>query len=273
MRRIFVGLIALLGSAGIALGQERFITVACTTSIEHSGLLGYLLPKFTAKTGIKVHVAPLGTGQALDLARRGDADVVFVNDRPAEEKFLAEGWSTRRYYVMHNDLVILGPKSDPAKIAGGKDALAALRKIAATKTLFISRADRSGVYEAELRYWKAAGIDIGNEKGPWYREIGQGMGPALNMASASNAYLLSDRGTWVFFKNRGDLAVMVEGDKRLFNPYGLMMVNPARHPHVKAADAKAFVDWIVSMEGQSAIEGYRIDGQQLYFPTEAPNIN
>ena len=273
MRRILIGFVALFALASSALAQERFITVASTTSTEQSGLFGYLLPKFTQKTGIKVHVVALGTGQALDLARRGDADVVFVHDKAAEEKFLSEGWSTKRYDVMYNDFVIVGPKSDPAKIAGGKDVLDALRKIAEAKVPFISRGDRSGTHSAELRYWRAAAIDINKEKGEWYREIGQGMGPALNMASASNAYVLSDRGTWLSFKNRGELTIVVEGDKRLFNQYGVMLVNPAKYPKVKTADGQAFIDWLISKDGQSTIAGYKIDGQQLFFPDAAPNTN
>jgi tungstate transport system substrate-binding protein len=273
MRKILIGLFALFALASSAPAQERFITVASTTSTEQSGLFGYLLPKFTQRTGIKVHVVALGTGQALDLARRGDADVVFVHDKAAEEKFLSQGWATTRYDVMYNDFVIVGPKADPAKIAGTKDVLDALRKIAETKAPFISRGDRSGTNAAELRYWRAAAIDIAKEKGDWYREIGQGMGPALNMASASNAYTLSDRGTWLSFKNRGDLTIIVEGDKRLFNQYGVMLVNPAKYPKVKAADGQAFVDWLISKDGQSTIAGYKIDGQQLFFPDASPKTN
>jgi len=273
MRKILIGLVALVALAGSALAQERFITVASTTSTEQSGLFGYLLPKFTERTGIKVHVVALGTGQALDLARRGDADVVFVHDKAAEEKFLSQGWATRRYDVMYNDFIIVGPTSDPAKIAGSKDVLEALRKIAAAKAPFISRGDRSGTNAAELRYWRAAAIDINKDKGDWYREIGQGMGPTLNMASASNAYTLSDRGTWLSFKNRGDLTIVVEGDKRLFNQYGVMLVNPAKYPQVKAADGQAFVDWLISKDGQSTIAGYKIDGQQLFFPDASPKTN
>jgi tungstate transport system substrate-binding protein len=268
MRKFALALLcffALAGNNG-AFAQDRFITVASTTSTEQSGLFGYLLPKFTEKTGIKVHVVALGTGQALDVGRRGDADVVFVHDRPAEEKFLSEGWSTRRFDVMYNDFIIVGPKSDPATVGGGKDVLDALRKIAAAKAPFISRGDRSGTHMAELRYWKDAGLDINAIKGAWYRDIGQGMGPALNMAAASDAYLLSDRGTWLSFKNRRDLVISVEGDKRLFNQYGVMLVNPAKHPNVKVADGQAFVDWLISADGQKTIAGYKIDGQQLFFP-------
>jgi tungstate transport system substrate-binding protein len=249
-----------------AAAQERFITVASTTSTEQSGLFGYLLPLFAQRTGISVRVVALGTGQALDVARRGDADVVFVHDKAAEEKFLSEGFATKRHDVMYNDFIIVGPKSDPAKVSGSKDLLDALRKIAAAKAPFISRGDRSGTHAAELRYWKDAGVDLAAVKGDWYREIGQGMGPALNMAAASDAYVLSDRGTWLSFKNRRDLLIAVEGDRRLFNQYGVMLVNPAKHPNVKAKDGQAFVDWLISPDGQAAIAGYKIDGQQLFFP-------
>jgi tungstate transport system substrate-binding protein len=251
---------------GAALAQERGIVVASTTSTEQSGLFGFLLPKFTEKTGIKVKVVAVGTGQALDIGRRGDADVVFVHDRPAEDKFMAEGFGVHRFNVMYNDFVIVGPKADPAHVGGSKDVLAALRAIAGSKAEFISRADRSGTHAAELRYWKDAGIDIDTAKGPWYREIGQGMGAALNMASADNAYVLSDRGTWLSFKNRGDLAILVEGDKRLFNQYGVMLVNPAKHPHVKVSDGQVFVDWLISPDGQKTVADYKVGGEQLFFP-------
>jgi tungstate transport system substrate-binding protein len=267
VRKLFASLLCLFAfGAGNSLAQERFLTVASTTSTEQSGLFDHLLPRFTERTGIKVRVVALGTGQALDVGRRGDADVVFVHDRPAEEKFLSEGWATKRHDVMYNDFIIVGPKSDPAKISGGKDVLDALRRIAAAKAPFISRGDRSGTHQAELRYWAAAGLDLPAIKGDWYREIGQGMGPALNMAAAADAYVLSDRGTWLSFKNRRDLAIVVAGDQRLFNQYGVMRVNPAKHPAVKAADGQAFVDWLISAEGQAAIAGYTIEGQQLFFP-------
>jgi len=240
--------------------------VASTTSTEQSGLFGFLLPRFTAKTGIAVKVVAVGTGQALDIGRRGDADVVFVHDKPSEEKFMSEGFGVRRFDVMYNDFVIIGPKADPAHIAGSKDVMAGLRAIAATKATFISRGDRSGTNAAELRYWKDAGIDIGAVKGSWYREIGQGMGEALNMASAVNAYLLADRGTWLSFGNRGDLAILVEGDNRLFNRYGVMLVNPAKHSHVKTAEGQAFVDWLLSPDGQKTIADYKVGGEQLFFP-------
>jgi tungstate transport system substrate-binding protein len=256
--------IAALGTNAAA--EDRSITVASTTSTEQSGLFGYLLPRFTAATGIAVKVVAVGTGQALDIGRRGDADVVFVHDRPAEDKFMSEGQGVKRYDVMYNDFVIVGPKADPAHIAGDKDVADALRKIAAAKAPFISRGDRSGTYEAELRLWKIAGIDIAAARGDWYREIGQGMGPALNMASSSNAYLLSDRGTWLSFKNRGDLAILTEGDKRLFNQYGVMLVNPDKHPTVKTRDGQAFVDWLTSPKGQETIASYKVGGEQLFFP-------
>ena len=268
MKRLGFSIIAilLLSSMGVCLAQDGSIVVASTTSTQQSGLFGYLLPRFTAKTGIAVKVVAVGTGQALDIGRRGDADVVFVHDRPAEEKFMSEGQGVKRFDVMYNDFVIIGPKSDPAHIAGDHDVTDALRKIAAVKAPFISRGDRSGTNEAELRLWKQAGIDIAAVKGSWYREIGQGMGPALNMASASNAYLLSDRGTWLSFRNRGDLAILTEGDKRLFNQYGVMLVNPVKHPNVKVKDGQAFVDWLISPEGQKTIAGYKVGGDQLFFP-------
>jgi tungstate transport system substrate-binding protein len=249
-----------------AAAQERFITVASTTSTEQSGLFGYLLPIFENKTGIKVHVVALGTGQALDVARRGDADVVFVHARSAEEKFLGEGEGVKRFPVMYNDFVLIGPKSDPAKVAGGKDIVEALKKIQSTQAPFVSRGDRSGTHMAELDLWKASGIDLDKAKGAWYRDVGQGMGPALNTAAAMNAYILADRGTWLAFKNRGDLDIVVQGDKRLFNQYGVMLVNPEKHPSVKKDLGQTFVDWLVSPEGQQAIAGYKIGGQQLFFP-------
>jgi tungstate transport system substrate-binding protein len=249
-----------------AFAQDRTITVASTTSTEQSGLFGYLLPIFSKASGIAVKVVAVGTGQALDIGRRGDADVVFVHDRPAEDKFMAEGQGVKRFDVMYNDFVIVGPKSDPARIAGDKNVVEALRKIAAAKAPFISRGDHSGTHEAELRLWRDAGVDIATLKGDWYREIGQGMGPALNIAASLNAYLLSDRGTWLSFKNRGDLVILTEGDKRLFNQYGVMLVNPAKHPNVRARDGQTFVDWLISPKGQEAIAGYKIGGEQLFFP-------
>lgn len=245
---------------------QRFITVASTTSTEQSGLFKHLLPVFEKKTGIQVRVVALGTGQALDVARRGDADVVFVHARSAEEKFIAEGHGVKRMPVMYNDFVLIGAKTDPAKIAGGKDIVQALRGVKSAAAPFVSRGDRSGTHIAELDLWQAAGIDIAKEKGPWYRDTGQGMGPALNTASSMNAYILSDRATWLAFKNRGDLAILVEGDKRLFNQYGVILVNPDRHPSVKRADAQAFIDWLVSPEGQKVIADYKVGTQQLFFP-------
>jgi tungstate transport system substrate-binding protein len=252
-------------SVMVASADERSIVVASTTSTQDSGLFGYLLPIFKAKTGIEVKVIAQGTGQALDTARRGDADVVFVHAKAQEEKFLAEGFGVKRFDVMYNDFVLIGPTSDPAGIKG-KDIETALKTIQAKAAPFVSRGDRSGTHSAELALWRQAGIDIALSKGPWYREIGQGMGAALNTASAMNGYVLSDRGTWLSYKNRGDLDVVVEGDRRLFNQYGVMLVNPAKHPTVKQQLGQAFIDWIISPEGQSAIAGYKIDGQQLFFP-------
>ncbi len=248
------------------LAEERSIVVASTTSTEQSGLFGFLLPSFFSKTGIKVKVVAVGTGQALDVGRRGDADVVFVHDRPAEEKFMAEGFGVHRYNVMYNDFIVVGPLADPAHIAAGKDVIAAFRSIAAAGAPFVSRGDRSGTHEAELRYWQAAGVAVNSARDTWYREIGQGMGAALNMAASIDAYLLTDRGTWLSFRNRGTLTILVGGDRRLFNQYGVMLVNPAKHPNVKAADGQAFIDWLISADGQSTIAQYQIGGQQLFFP-------
>jgi tungstate transport system substrate-binding protein len=266
LKKLAAAAAIVVACCGSALAQDRSITVASTTSTEQSGLFGYLLPRFSEASGIQVKVVAVGTGQALDIGRRGDADVVFVHDKPAEEKFLGEGFATRRNDVMYNDFIVVGPRADPAHIAGDKDVADALRKIAAAKAPFISRGDRSGTHEAELRLWKIAGIDVAAAKGDWYREIGQGMGPALNMASSTNAYLLSDRGTWLSFKNKGDLAILTEGDKRLFNQYGVMLVNPAKHPTVKAKDGQAFIDWLISPKGQETIAGYKVGGEQLFFP-------
>jgi len=245
---------------------QQFITVASTTSTEQSGLFRHLLPLYEKKTGVQVRVIALGTGQALDMARRGDADVVFVHARSAEEKFLAEGYGVKRFPVMYNDFVLAGPKADPAKVAGGKDILDALRKIKGASAPFVSRGDRSGTHMAELELWKLAGIDIANDRGPWYRDTGQGMGPALNSASAMSGYILTDRGTWISFRNRGELAILVEGDKKLFNQYGVILVNPEKHKHVKREMGQAFIDWLVSPEGQKSIADYKIDGEQLFFP-------
>jgi tungstate transport system substrate-binding protein len=263
--RIFLA--AILVCAGfVAQAEERFITVASTTSTEQSGLFGHLLPIFERQAGIKVRVVALGTGQALDVARRGDADVVFVHARAAEEKFLAEGHGVKRYPVMYNDFVLVGPTTDPAKIGGGKDIVVALKKLQAGRAPFVSRGDRSGTHLAELALWQAAGIDIDKAKGAWYRDTGQGMGPALNTAASMGAYILSDRGTWLAFRNRGDLTILVEGDKRLFNQYGVMLVNPVKHPSVKKALGQQFIDWIISAEGQKAIAEYTINGEQLFYP-------
>src|SRR5467141_2582940 len=266
--RVFsLALVIMLGVAAARAGAEdRSIVVASTTSTQDSGLFGYLLPIFKAKTGIDVKVIAQGTGQALDTARRGDADVVFVHAKSAEEKFLAEGFGVKRFDVMYNDFVLVGPQSDPAKIRGGKDILEALRKIKTVGVPFVSRGDRSGTHMAELALWKIANVDIEKEKGPWYRDTGQGMGPALNAAAAMNGYILADRGTWISFKNRGNLAIAVEGDKQLFNQYGIMLVNPLKHPNVKKDLGQAFVDWVVSPEGQKTIAGYKIGGEQLFFP-------
>ncbi|MGY0194964.1 substrate-binding domain-containing protein [Leptothrix sp. BB-4] len=256
-----------------AQAQEKFIVVASTTSTEQSGLFGHLLPIYKAATGTEVRVVALGTGQALDMARRGDADVVFVHDQVAEEKFVAEGYGVKRLPVMYNDFVLVGPAADPAKVKG-RDIVAALQKLAAApaaSAAFISRGDKSGTHAAELRYWKQAGTDIagGAAKPAGYRECGCGMGPALNMAASSGAYVLADRGTWLSFKNRADLAVLVEGDTKLFNQYGVMLVHPAKHPHVKQALGQQFVDWVVSPAGQTAIAAYKIGGEQLFFPNAA----
>jgi len=264
-RARIVWLLLALTCAPSALAQQ-FITVASTTSTEQSGLFGHILPIFEQKTGIEVRVVALGTGQALDLARRGDADVVFVHAKSAEEQFLSEGHGVQRFPVMYNTFVIIGPKSDPAGIAGGADTLGALRKIKSAAAAFVSRGDRSGTHIAEVSLWTMAGVDIAKEKGPWYRETGQGMGPALNTASSMNAYLLADRATWLAFRNRGDLAILVEGDRRLMNQYGVMLVNPEKHTHVKRAEGQAFIDWLVSPEGQAAIADYKIGGEQLFFP-------
>ncbi len=258
--------LALLGLQGPAVAQQNFITVASTTSTEQSGLFKHLLPVFEKKTGTQVRVVALGTGQALDMARRGDADVVFVHDKVAEEKFVADGFGVRRFEVMYNDFVLVGPKADPAKIAGSKDITDAYKKIAGSNSPFASRGDKSGTHAAELRLWKDAGIDPNTGKGSWYRETGSGMGPTLNTASAMNAYSFTDRATWLSFKNRGDLVIVVEGDQKLFNQYGVMLVNPAKHPHVKKDLGQAFVDWVISAEGQQTIAAYKIGADQLFFP-------
>jgi tungstate transport system substrate-binding protein len=268
MRRALLSFAALtaLTFALPAQAQDKFITVASTTSTEQSGLFGYLLPIFKDKTGIEVRVVAQGTGQALQTGAKGDADVVFVHDTDAELKYVADGFGVDRREIMYNDFVIVGPKSDPAGILGSKDTVDALKKIAAAKVPFASRGDKSGTHAAELRLWQAAGIDPNTGKGSWYRETGSGMGPTLNTSSAMNAYALTDRGTWLSFKNRGDLVIVVEGDKRLFNQYGVMLVNPAKHPHVKVALGQSFIDWLSSPDGQTTIAGYKINGEQLFYP-------
>jgi tungstate transport system substrate-binding protein len=257
-------LLACLVPTGAA-AQPSSITVASTTSTEQSGLFAHLLPRFTAKTGIAVRIVAAGTGQALEIGRRGDADVVLVHDPAAEERFVAAGHGLRRVPVMSNDFVLVGPKADPAKIAGAGMS-EALRRVAASKATFVSRGDRSGTHAAELRAWKAAGIDLEAARGAWYKEVGQGMGPTLNTAAALGGYALTDRGTWLAFKNRGELDILLAGEPSLLNPYGVIAINPSRHPHVKAAEAQAFIDWLISAEGQRAIADYRIEGEQLFFP-------
>ena len=268
-RRALIASVAALAAFAITVplqARDRSITVASTTSTEQSGLFRHILPIFTKKTGIGVKVVALGTGQALDVGRRGDADVVFVHDRAAEEKFLADGAGVDRRNVMYNDFVLIGPKSDPAKAGGGNDIATALNAIARSKAPFVSRGDKSGTHAAELRYFHEAGVDPAEGRGTWYRETGSGMGPALNTASSMNAYILSDRGTWLAFRNRGELGIVVEGDKQLFNPYGVILVNPAKHAHVKVTEGRAFMDWLVSPEGQAAIASYKVGGKQLFFP-------
>lgn len=266
-RRTLVAALVLAGASAFA--QDKSIVMASTTSTEQSGLFPQLLPAFKAATGIDVKVVAVGTGQALDMARRGDADVVFVHDTAAEEKFVAEGFAKERKPVMYNDFVLVGPKADPAK-AAGKDIAAALQKLAASDSDFVSRGDKSGTHAAELRLWKRAGVDLGANKPKGYKECGCGMGPALNIAASTGGYVLADRGTWLAFKNRADLAVLVEGDKSLFNQYGVMVVNPEKHPHVKAALAQQFASWVVSPAGQQAIAAYKIGGEQLFFPNANP---
>jgi len=255
--------VSIYGSPAFA--QEKSIVVSSTTSTEQSGLFGFILPIFKMKTGIDVKVVAVGTGQALDIGRRGDADVVFVHDKPAEEIFVQEGFSTKRNEVMYNDFILIGPKSDPAKVAGGKDIQTALQKIASAQVPFVSRGDKSGTHAAELRYWKGAGVPVSSSQS-WYKETGSGMGPALNTASAMNGYILADRATWLSFKNRGDLTILVQGDPKLFNQYGVMLVNPAKYPSVKKAEGQAFINWLISKNGQDVIASYQIGGEQLFFP-------
>jgi tungstate transport system substrate-binding protein len=251
--------------------ETPFITVASTTSTEQSGLFGHLLPAFTKSTGIEVRVVAVGTGQALKIGERGDCDVVFVHDKPSELKFVADGFGVGRREVMYNDFVLIGPSSDPAKVDGGHDIVAALRKIAAAQAPFVSRGDDSGTDKAEKRLWQEAGIDVKLASGTWYRDTGSGMGPTLNTTAAMDGYTLSDRGTWLSFQNRQSLKIVVEGDKRLFNQYGVMLVNPTRHPTVKQELGRRFIDWLVSPDGQATIAGYKINGQQLFFPNASPS--
>lgn len=275
-RRHLLGLaagFALAFSSAAALAQDKFIVVASTTSTEQSGLFGHILPAFTKKTGIQVRVVAQGTGQALKTGEQGNADVVFVHDPVAEQKFVDAGFGVDRRLVMYNDFVIVGPKSDPAKVANTRDVVAAYKKIAAAKAPFASRGDSSGTHAAELRLWKEADIDVKTAGAGWYRETGSGMGPTLNTASGMNAYAFTDRGTWLSFKNRGDLIIAVQGDVKLFNQYGVMLVNPAKHAHVKVAEGKAFMDWITSKEGQDAVAAYKIEGEQLFFPNYKPGAN
>jgi len=260
-------------SAPATRAQEKSIVVASTTSTQDSGLFGHILPLFKGKTGIDVKVISQGTGQAIDTGRRGDADVLFVHAKPQEEKFVAEGFGVKRFDVMYNDFILVGPKADPAGIKGGKDIVLALKTIQAKASTFVSRGDKSGTHAAELALWKAAELDPAGAKPGWYREIGQGMGAALNTSAAMGAYVLSDRGTWLSFKNRDTLEVVVEGDKRLFNQYGIMLVNPEKHPHVKKELGQSFIDWLISKEGQDAIAGYKINGQQLFFPNSLAATN
>jgi tungstate transport system substrate-binding protein len=271
LRRAFLttlGVLALL--AGPAMAEDRFITVQSTTSTEQSGLFGHILPLFTKKSGIEVRVVAVGTGQAIKNAMNGDGDVLLVHAKADEEKFVAEGWGVKRFDVMYNDFVVVGPKADPAGIGGGRDAAEALKRIAAAAAPFVSRGDDSGTHKAELKLWQAAGVDAKAASGSWYRETGSGMGPTLNTAAAMGAYTLADRGTWLSFQNRGELEVLVEGDKRLFNQYGVTLVSPAKHANVKAELGQAFVDWLVGPEGQAAIASYRIGGEQLFFPNARP---
>jgi tungstate transport system substrate-binding protein len=264
--KLAAGLLALAALALPAEAAERFITVASTTSTEQSGLFKHLLPIFQKKTGVEVRVVAVGTGQAIKLAEKGDADVLFVHHKPSEDRFVAEGWGVKRLPVMYNDFIVVGPKADPAKIKGLKDTAAAFARIAAAKAPFASRADKSGTHLAELEFWKAAGVDAAAASGQWYRETGSGMGPTLNTAAGMDAYALTDRGTWLSFANRRNLEIAVEGDPKLFNQYGVMLVNRAKHAHVKDGDGQAFVDWLVSPEGQKAIADYKINGRQLFFP-------
>lgn len=269
-RRTFLGLavaaMAAVSLSGPVAAQDKFIVVQSTTSTQNSGLFDYLLPIFTKKTGIEVRVVAVGTGQAIKNAANGDGDVLFVHAKPAEEKFVAAGDGVKRFDVMYNDFVIVGPPSDPAGVAGSSDVVAALKKIAETKSPFASRGDDSGTNKAELRLWGEAGIDVSGASGGWYRETGSGMGATLNTGTGMGAYIMTDRATWISFGNKGDYKIAVEGDPKLFNQYGIMLVNPEKHPNVKADLGQTFVDWVISDEGQAAIANYKVDGQQLFFP-------
>jgi tungstate transport system substrate-binding protein len=269
-RKVFLQLsmavVCLVASALSAVAADRFITVASTTSTENSGLFRHLLPLFQRDTGIEVRVVAVGTGQAIELAQRGDADVLFVHHKPSEEKFVAEGFGVTRFDVMYNDFVMVGPRTDPAGVQGMTDVAAALAQIAAKHAIFVSRGDDSGTHKLELSLWKAAGVDVAAASGTWYRAAGAGMGATLNTASGLDAYSLTDRGTWISFKNRSNLAILIEGDSRLFNQYGVMLVNPKKHPHVKATDGQTFIDWLLSDKGQQAIAAFRIEGEQAFFP-------
>lgn len=271
---LFAVLLATVASAASprpAAAADRYITMASTTSTQDSGLFDYLLPIFTAKTGIEVRVVAKGTGEAIKLAQAGDADVLFVHHKPSEEKFVADGYGVKRYQLMYNDFLIVGPKADPAALAGTSDVVDALKKIAAAKVPFLSRGDDSGTNKAEVTLWKAAEIDPKQASGTWYRETGAGMGPTLNTAVGMGGYTLTDRATWLAFQNKGDLVALVEGDKRLFNQYGVILVNPAKFPHVKAADGQTFIDWLVSPEGQKAIADFKVQGQSVFFPNATPS--
>jgi tungstate transport system substrate-binding protein len=268
-----VGALALPIAAATSWADEKFIVVQSTTSTEQSGLFGHILPLFEEQTGIDVRVVAVGTGQAIKNARNGDGDVLFVHSKPDEEKFVGDGFGVKRFDVMYNDFVVVGPKGDPAGVAGTSDVAAALKKIAEAEAPFVSRGDDSGTHKAELKLWQAAGVDPKAASGTWYRETGSGMGPTLNTAAGMGAYALTDRGTWLSFQNPGDLEITVEGDAKLFNQYGVMLVNPEKHPNVKAELGQRFVDWIVSPEGQRAIAAYKIDGQQLFFPNAQPSAS
>ena len=273
LRRLLLALLLtappLLGAAA----EDRFIIVQSTTSTEQSGLFGHLLPLFQAKTGIEVRVVAVGTGQAIRNARNGDGDVLLVHAKPDEEQFVADGQGVKRFDVMYNDFVLVGPQGDPAGVAGITDVTAALAKIAAAQAPFVSRGDDSGTHKAELKLWQAAGVDAKAASGTWYRETGSGMEPTLNTAAGMNGYALTDRGTWLSFQNRGDLAILVQGDGRLFNQYGVILVNPDKHPNVKADLGQEFVDWLVGPEGQQAIADYKINGEQLFFPNAHPSAS